>query len=155
MLITIWAEAANGIIGKDGKLPWHLPDELKHFKQQTLGKTVVFGYRTLEGLGWQTFPGRNVVLYSNNVTTPMTIPVLNYDEILKLSKTTDVVIAGGKQTYETFLPVTDKVIRTVIHESFDGDTFAPKFDGFVLTNIEYHEHWNIETYERKKAHESI
>ena len=154
MLIAIWAEASNGVIGKNGQLPWHFPEELAHFKRQTLGKVVVFGYRTLQGLGSRTFPGRTVVLY-NEKDVPSPVKVLNYEEIVALSKTTHVVIAGGKNTYETFLPVTDKVIRTVIHEPFDGDTTAPNIDGFVLTNIEHHEQWDIETYERVAFNESI
>lgn len=128
-LIAIWAESQNGIIGNGDQLPWHIPSELKHFKRLTTGHSVVMGYRTALGLKNKTFANRNMILYSNHSVDSSfkNFTVMDFNDILNLAKTEDVFIAGGKSTYEDFLPFVDAVIRTVILKDYEGDVLAPDF----------------------------
>lgn len=129
-LIAIWAESQNGIIGNNNQLPWHIPSELKHFKRLTTGLSVVMGYRTALGLKNKTFANRNMILYSNHAVDSSdfeNFTVMDMCDILNLAKTKDVFIAGGAKTYKDFLPYVNAVIRTVIHQDYDGDTPAPQF----------------------------
>ena len=129
-LIAIWAESQNGIIGNGDQLPWHIPSELKHFKQLTTGHSVVMGYRTADGLKNKTFANRNMILYSNYPVDSSfkNFTVMDFNDILNLAKTEDVFVAGGASTYEDFLPFVDAVIRTVIAQDYEGDVLAPKFE---------------------------
>ena len=130
-LIAIWAESQNGIIGNGDQLPWHIPSELKHFKRLTTGHSVVMGYRTALGLKNKTFANRNMILYSNHSIDSSdfeNFTVMNMCDILNLAKTEDVFIAGGKSTYEDFLPFIDAVIRTVIDQDYEGNIPAPEFE---------------------------
>lgn len=130
-LIAIWAESQNGIIGNGDQLPWHIPSELKHFKQLTTGHSVVMGYRTAQGLKNKTFANRNMILYSNHSIDSSdfeNFTVMDMCDILNLAKTEDVFVAGGKSTYEDFLPFVDAIIRTVIAQDYEGDVPAPNFE---------------------------
>lgn len=128
-LIAIWAESQNGIIGNGDQLPWHIPSELKHFKRLTTEHSVVMGYRTANGLKNKTFVNRNMILYSNHPVDSSfkNFTVMDFDDIIELAKTEDVFVAGGKSTYEDFLPFVDAVIRTVILKDYEGDVLAPDF----------------------------
>ena len=129
-LIAIWAESQNGIIGNGDQLPWHIPSELKHFKRLTTGHSVVMGYRTADGLKNKTFANRNMILYGNHSVDSSfkNFTVMDFNDIIDLAKTEDIFIAGGKSTYEDFLPFVDAVIRTVILKDYEGDVLAPKFE---------------------------
>lgn len=140
-LIAIWAESQNGIIGNGDQLPWHIPSELKHFKRITTGNVVVMGYRTVESLNGKFLKNRDLYLYtpreqidmlsSNVMKSPLEnlhhFKVVGMLEVLELAKTKDVFIAGGAKTYKDFLPYVDAIIRTVIHQDYDGDIPAPQF----------------------------
>lgn len=125
-IICIWAEAQNGIIGNGDQLPWHIPQELEQFKKRTIGHTLFFGYRTLAGFKGRKLPGRLMELYTPD----------KFSEICERAKTQDIFIAGGLKTYMDFLPITDKIIRTVININADGDVSAPEvnWNQFQLTN---------------------
>ena len=130
-LIAIWAESQNGIIGNGDQLPWHIPSELKHFKRLTTGHSVVMGYRTALGLKNKTFANRNMILYSNHSVDSSdfeNFTVMNFDDIMNLVKTEDVIIAGGASTYKDFLPFVDAVIRTIIAQDYEGNVPAPEFE---------------------------
>lgn len=164
-IICIWAESENGIIGNGNKLPWDLPEELNHFKRTTMGKTIVFGYNTFKGFDGRLLPGRTTVLLDTgnfefadiikgfSVSSAKRFEIETVEEVLERAKTEDVFIAGGKRTYEVFLPYADKIIRTVINKTYNGDTYAPTFNEneFVLTQKERFDDrpiWYVETWTR-------
>jgi dihydrofolate reductase len=134
MIIGIVAISENNAIGKDGKLPWHYPADLKFFKQSTMGNAVVMGAKTWRSIG-KPLPGRlNVVLSrSGNVDiSPDVMRLGSKDEIVSLSKhlNGDVYVIGGAKTYEAFADVIDKwIVTRVPVEVGDADTFMP--DGFL------------------------
>ena len=125
-IALIWAQASNGSIGRDGALPWHLPEDLKHFKATTMGSTVVMGRRTYTSLplSVRPLPGRNtVVLTSGEVDEPGVRTYATVDALL--ADHDELWVAGGAQVYAAFEPHADRAVVTEIDASFEGDVQAP------------------------------
>jgi dihydrofolate reductase len=122
----VWAQSANGVIGRDGGLPWHLPEDLKHFRTLTAGATVLMGRRTWESLPprFRPLPGRrNVVLSSTQQEDVETFPDLGR---ALTTVPEDGWVIGGAAVYRAALPFADRIVVTEIRESFEGDTRAPE-----------------------------
>lgn len=130
-IIGIIAIARNFAIGKEGKLPWHYPADLRFFKQTTLNNAVVMGFNTWQSIG-KPLPKRlNIVLSrtKNIENQPDVLLLRSVEETLALSKylNCDLFIIGGAQTYENFADAIDKWIVTEIPEIVeDADTFMPE-----------------------------
>ncbi|RUO29794.1 type 3 dihydrofolate reductase [Aliidiomarina sedimenti] len=124
------AMAANRVIGKGGDMPWHLPKELKYFKEITLGKPVVMGRRTYESIG-RPLPGRhNIVISGSNPSLPDEVSVVSsVDEALQAAGAVDeIMVIGGGEIYRQFLPVATRLYLTEIDLVVDGDTWFPEFN---------------------------
>ncbi len=126
MIIFIYACDLNGAIGKDGDLPWRQSSDLQHFKRITLGGTIVMGRKTWESLPGK-LPGRRNIVMSR--TGRDDIEILNYDEVISLSKKQDVFIIGGGEIYNLFIDDVKELHRTLINTIIkDADTFVPNID---------------------------
>ena len=155
MIIAIVAVSKNLAIGKDGKLPWHYPEDLKFFKRTTTGNVIVMGWNTWRSIG-KPLPNRvNVVLTRNGqIDDPAVRVVRTKEEVLDLAKNVegDVFIIGGFQTYETFADKIDKWLVTEIPLTVaDADTFMPGdfLDGFEQTGqIELDDELHVKIYSR-------
>lgn len=126
-IALIWAQASNGCLGRDGTLPWHLPEDLKHFKATTLGGTVVMGRRTYASLpaAVRPLPGRDtVVLTSSAIDDPGVRTYASVDALLAAHD--ELWVAGGAQVYAALEPHADRAIVTEIDAAFDGDVRAPE-----------------------------
>jgi dihydrofolate reductase len=123
----VWAQAANGVIGAGGTLPWHLPEDLARFKALTVGSTVVMGRATWESLpaAVRPLPGRhNVVLTRRTGWQPPGAEVAG-SLAAALDRPGDVWVVGGASVYLEALPFAERVVVTELAEAFDGDTVAP------------------------------
>src|SRR5437588_12952568 len=107
-MISIIVAYANGrVIGKDGKIPWHLPDDIQHFKRITSGHIVVMGRKTFESIGRPLPQRRNIVLTSSTTLAPPGVEVVhNKYDVLALD---DVFIIGGESIYRQFLEVAQRL----------------------------------------------
>lgn len=126
MIGLIWAQSSNGVIGRDGTMPWHLPEDMKHFRATTSGAAVLMGRRTWESLPerFRPLPGRrNLVLSRTPQEGAETFPDLR-QALAAVSG--DVWVMGGAEVYRAALPMADRIEVTEIRESFDGDTHAPE-----------------------------
>jgi dihydrofolate reductase len=124
------AIAANGVIGKDGGLPWHLPEDLKHFKHLTLGHPVIMGRKTWESLG-KALPGReNIVVTARPAYEAPGAAVANsLAAALALCALEPVAfVIGGQQLFAEALPVAAGLVLTEIQRDFPGDTWFPQYD---------------------------
>lgn len=131
MLTAIWAQDEKGLIGKDGTLPWHLPNDLKFFKEKTIGHTLVMGRKTFEGMGKRALPNRKtIILTSDAAYQSETVTIMHsLEEVLRYAEEQEeVFIGGGAGVFQAFLPYCEKIYRTVIQETFEGDTFFPELD---------------------------
>jgi dihydrofolate reductase len=122
----VWAQGDGGVIGADGALPWHLPEDLRLFRALTAGSTVVMGRRTWESLppGVRPLPGRrNVVLSSTLAEVAGAEVARSVDDVLALPG--DVWVIGGAAVYGALLPHATEVVVTEVDTRPAGDTWAP------------------------------
>jgi dihydrofolate reductase len=129
-LSLIVARARNGAIGRDNALPWHLPEDLQHFKATTLGHPILMGRRTFASIG-RPLPGRrNIVLTRDPAWThPGCEHAASLDEAVALcAGAPDAFVIGGAQVYAAALPKADRLIVTEVDLEVDGDTFFPPTD---------------------------
>lgn len=147
--IIIAAVAENGVIGKDGDIPWHYTEDFKHFKRSTTGHPVIMGRNTYESLPdpYRPLPDRtNIVLSFEEIDVPDgVINVHSIDDALAAAEDTEsdeVYIAGGESVYEQFLDqgLADQMVITEIPEAPDGDTYFPD--------------WNVESWEEVDRREA-
>lgn len=127
MISLIVAVSANGVIGSDGALPWHLPDDFKHFKAVTTGKPVIMGRKTFESIG-KALPDRlNIVLTrSNNFSADGVSVAASPESALALAgDAAEIMIIGGSEIYALFLPMAGRVYLTRVDAVVDGDTVFP------------------------------
>lgn len=123
-LTAIYARAANGVIGRDGTLPWHLPADLKRFKALTMGKPMVMGRKTFDSLG-KALPGRrHIVLTRDMALHAEGAEVANtVDDALRLAGQ-DASLIGGAEVFRLLMPYAERVELTEIHADFDGDAIV-------------------------------
>ena len=132
MLSIIVAKAKNNIIGKDNKLLWHLPADLKRFKQLTTGHTIIMGRKTFESLG-RVLPNRKHVVFSQNpnfVIDDENVEVVHSMLEIKeyIDNDEENFIIGGAMIYTLLMPHVTKMYVTEINKEFEGDSFFPKID---------------------------
>ncbi len=130
MAITIIvAKSNNGIIGKDGDLPWRLPEDLKRFKRLTTGNIVVMGRKTYDSIG-RPLPNRKNIVISRNTSLKIEGVEVEYDliNVLKRNQEENVYVIGGGQIYVDALPFTEKLEVTEVDVELVGDTSFPEID---------------------------
>ena len=138
----IVAMARNRAIGNNGDLIWHLSADLRHFKQVTMGKTVVMGRKTYESLpGRKPLPGRrNVILSERMEQAPEGFELANsVSQVLEmLANEEEVMIMGGGSIYEQFLPHAARLYLTRLDKTFEADTFFPiiNFEDWQLVDLQ-------------------
>jgi dihydrofolate reductase len=162
-IVLIAAVANNGIIGRDGEMPWHYGEDLRFFKQTTTGHPVIVGRKTYEAvvaaLG-EPFPERTtVVLSSQSLDLPAGAVLANSVEEAIEAAAADAedrgvdtaYVAGGGRVYEQFLPYADRLILTELHESYEGDTEFPEWkeSAWEETDRESRAAFDFVTYERQ------
>src|SRR5579862_9211360 len=126
-IALVVAVADNGVIGRGGALPWRLPDDLKRFKQLTLGKAVLMGRRTFESIG-RPLPGRrNLVLSrSEHLAHPLVEQPRSIDEALAMAADVpELCVIGGSEVYALALPLAQRIYLTQVHASVPGDAWFP------------------------------
>jgi dihydrofolate reductase len=132
-LSLIAALAANGVIGRDNGMPWHLPEDLKRFRALTTGHPIVMGRKTWDSLG-RPLPGRTSIVISRQagLDLPGALVACSLDEALQLAAASEggerAFVIGGAQLYALALPRTDDLLLTEIATPFAGDTVFPEFD---------------------------
>ena len=129
-LVLIVAMARNRVIGKDGNLPWRLPEDLKRFRSLTMGHPIIMGRKTYDSIG-RALPGRRNIVVSRQrnlaiegVETATSLPAA-----LEMTSGADkVFVIGGEQIYQAALPMADRIELTRIEADFDGDVLFPEID---------------------------
>ena len=136
----IVAVSSNGVIGRDGGLPWHLSSDLRRFKALTMGHHMVMGRRTWDSVG-RALPGRTTIVVTRSTTLELPEGVRragSLGEALKLAAEDDeVFITGGAVLYREAMDLADRLYLTRVHAAVDGDTrFEPDLGGWTLLSRE-------------------
>ena len=164
MVITLLVGAsANNAIGKNNQLLWHLPNDLKFFKNATWAMPVAMGRKTFESLGGKPLNGRlNIVITKQkNFISDGIIVVESIEAAISFAKKNDykeIMIAGGGEIYKQAIPIATKVLITRVHTIIEGDTFFPVIDTNVFQLVKQKDYpadakhqyaYTFETWERK------
>lgn len=162
-ITLIYARAANGAIGKDGTLPWHLPADLRHFKSLTLGpdgkgRPMIMGRKTFESLPGMLPGRRHIVLTRREIWEPGEAEIArSVENALDLAGDGEISVIGGAAIYDVFMPLADRIELTEIHGTYDGDTFMPPLSAEWTETArtdhpkdERHPAYSFVTYERPK-----
>jgi dihydrofolate reductase len=157
-VIIIVAIARNNVIGRDGKLPWHLPSDLRHFKQTTMGYPLIMGRKTFDSVG-RPLPGRDNIVLSRDKTLAIEgcLVMHSLQEALDhCSGQEKIFIIGGGDIFNLALPLTDTIIVTALEREVEGDVLFEPIDTGVFKVVEEQscneeEPYRIIRYERIRA----
>jgi len=130
------AMAQNRIIGRNNKLPWYLPEDLKYFRQVTMGKPIIMGRKTFESIG-KPLPGRTNIVVTRNpnwkqagviATDTLQMAFSRGESAAELNGGNEVVVIGGGQLYQEALTLVDRMYITKVHAEVKGDAWFPEID---------------------------
>lgn len=135
-IALVWAMARNGVIGRDNKLPWYLPGDLKYFKRVTTGKPVIMGRKTYDSIG-RPLPNRtNIVVTRSSGFSAEGVRVAgSLDEAFdiagadaEINGVDEIIVMGGAEIYRQALPHADRLYVTQVHADVEGDAYFPEVD---------------------------
>ena len=154
-LHLIAAVARNRVIGYNGQIPWNIPGDLHHFKELTMGHTVIMGRRTFASIG-RPLPGReNIIVTSTLYEIPGCIIVRSLAEALELASREIIFIIGGQQLYKEALPLAEYLDLTFVDAEPEGDTFFPEVNWNDYEEVSREQHagepaYTFVTYRKTK-----
>ena len=131
MITLVLARGENGVIGRDGTLPWHLPADLKRFKALTMGKPMIMGRKTFESFP-APLPGRRHIVLTRDAawSAPRAEVAHSVEAALALAGDGEVAVIGGAEVFALFEPLAKRVELTEVHASPEGDAVVPAFSGW-------------------------
>jgi dihydrofolate reductase len=135
-IILIAAEAANKVIGNNGQMPWHIPEDLQHFKNETKGSAIIMGRKTWQSIGSKPLPGRTNVVISKLMDPGWTPPSNTHRahslraaiKSLISSGYEKAYVIGGEQLFRAAMPWASQIVLTKLYKSYEGDTHFPDMD---------------------------
>lgn len=150
-LILIVAASTNNAIGKENKLLWHLPNDMKFFKSTTWAMPVLMGRKTFESMGSKPLPGRTniIITKDRSWTAPNTITATSIEEAIEKAEATncnELFIAGGGEIYSQSMHIADTIYLTRVHTEIAGDTFFPEISTEIWKLV------NSQTYHVDEKH---
>ncbi|WP_342268576.1 dihydrofolate reductase [Spiroplasma endosymbiont of Aspidapion aeneum] len=158
MITLIWAMTENNVIGYQNRVPWYIKEDLLHFKNYTLNKTVVMGRVTFESLNCVPLKNRKNIVVSHNVDLKDkyrdVVFINDFYTFLKDNNDSEeeIVVIGGAQIYEIALPYASRLVISIIKHKNYGDVYFPKFslDKFYLSEKKSYSEFNVLYYNREK-----
>ncbi len=144
-LFLIAAIAKNGCIGKDGQIPWHISEDMKRFKELTMGHAVLMGRKTWESIPdrFRPLPGRTNIVITRQKNYPVSQGVevfSNINEALQRHSQETIFVIGGAEVYRETMPRANCLYITLVDQTVDGDVFFPKIDPQVWHEVEREDH---------------
>jgi dihydrofolate reductase len=141
-LSIVVAISVNNAIGKDNQLLWHLPADLKHFKEITSGNTIIMGRKTYDSIGRPLPNRRNIVITRKaDLSIPNVEVVHSLEEAISLCKAeNEAFVIGGAEIYRQALQFTNRIYLTTVHQDYDADTFFPELKENEWKEVEKIDH---------------
>lgn len=137
------AMADNGVIGKDGALPWRIPEDMRHFKALTIGKPCIMGRKTWDSLPKKPLPGReNIVVTRDTQFLAEGAAVFHSleDAFARACGAAEICVIGGAEIYKATLAFATRIYLTEVHGKIEGDTMLPRFDKAMWRETSREEH---------------
>jgi len=137
-IAIVVAMTNNRVIGRDNRLPWHLPADLRHFRQVTVGKPILMGRKTYESIGRPLPERTNIVVTRDRCyEAPGCIVVHSIESALNAAgDCEEVMVIGGSDFYRQLLPKADRIYLTLVHAEFEGDARFPEIDERTWREVE-------------------
>lgn len=161
MMTFVYAQEANGGIGYQNQLPWHLPDDLKFFKEVTMGHTLLMGRKTFDSMNRRLLPGRRTIVMTRDKEYAAEISGLirihDYQSVLEIAQNQELMVIGGAEIFNMFWEDVTQIIRTRIFHEYPCDTYMPDIDPykFECVNIDQRQngeiHYQFEWWQRKNG----
>lgn len=159
LLTAIVAMTPSRVIGKDGGLPWHLPEDLAYFKATTTGHPVVMGRATFDSIGRPLPRRRNIVLTRNPSWSASGVETIRRPEDLGALRDLGprVFIIGGAEVYQAFLPLLDEILVSHLHAEYPGDTCFPAFEDLFeeAVVVENHDGFTVKKWLRRNRRPAV
>jgi dihydrofolate reductase len=138
VIALIVAVAENGVIGRDGKLPWRIPEDMKWFRERTAGRPMIMGRKTWESFPKQPLPGRTNIVITRNAAyrADGAVVAQSFTEALEVArreKPDEIMVIGGSEIYRAALPLAQRIYLTSVHGEIAGDTHFPALDRAAWT----------------------
>jgi dihydrofolate reductase len=155
-VVLVAAVAANGVIGRDGGIPWRFAEDMRHFRETTRDNTVLMGRRTFESIG-RPLPDRTNIVLTRDPTWSaegvLVVPSLHRGIELAQDLPGDLMVGGGTRVYEAAMPYATHQVLTEVHASPEGDTRYPEWDrsAWQETRREPHDGFDFVWWERRTA----
>jgi dihydrofolate reductase len=149
----IAAMSENRVIGLNNAMPWHISEELQHFKKLTLGKPMIMGRKTFDAIGRRLLPGRKTIVLTRDTdldVAGVTVAHSVAEALQAAGDVPEVMIVGGSGVYKEFLPLAHNLYLSVIPQHYDGDAFFPELDLSVwhLTSEDPHEKFVVQCFNK-------
>jgi dihydrofolate reductase len=149
----IAAMTQDRVIGQGNKMPWHIPEELQHFKTMTMGKPMIMGRATFYSIGKRLLPGRKTIILTSDLHLQGEgFVVANSIEqaLLVAGDVSEVMIVGGANVYKQFLPLADTMYLSIIHKVYSGDVFFPEYNElqWKVVSEQKHTEFTVKTLEK-------
>ena len=126
--IALAAMAKNRVIGNGHKIPWHLPEDFKWFKEKTMGQVIVMGRKTFESIG-KPLPKRdNIVITRQTINHPNIVVLHSFDDLCNYQTDKQIIICGGAQIYQLALPHCQELFISHVHRNYTGNILFPPFE---------------------------
>ncbi len=147
-IALVVAMSENRVIGKDNQLPWHLPNDLRHFKNITQGKTILMGRKTYESIGRPLPHRKNIVMTRDKNYQAEGIIVVNSikQAIMEVSAEEEVFVIGGGELFAELMDKASRIYLTVVHADIEGDVFFPPIDTVKWTETSREDHFADEKH---------
>ena len=128
-IALIVAMTKDRVIGLNNQMPWHLPADLKRFREITMGKPILMGRKTHESIG-RVLPGRENIILTRDPDYSVDDCTIVHDieEAMNRARNQEIMVIGGSAVYEAFLPIANRLYLTLVEGDFKGDTYFPDFD---------------------------
>lgn len=135
-LALIVAQSVNRVIGRENKMPWHLPEDLQYFKRVTMGNAIVMGRKTFESIG-RPLPGRTNIVVTRNadyqaagveVVHDLATALSRAEDLALINGNEELLVIGGSELYHQALPAAERLYLTQVHAEVEGDAFFPALD---------------------------
>ncbi len=149
----IAAMSENRVIGLNNAMPWHIPEELQHFKQLTMGKPMIMGRKTFDAIGRKLLPGRKTIVLTRDQDLDfdgVTVVHSVMEALEAAGDVSEVMIVGGSKVYKEFLPLAHSIYLSIISQQYSGDAFFPEldFDVWHLTSQEQHQKFCVQRFDK-------
>lgn len=153
IISLVAAMSLNRVIGLNNAMPWHIPEELQHFKALTMGKPIIMGRKTFDAIGRRLLPGRQTIVLTKDQGLQgqgFTVVHSINEAIAAAGAVPEIMVVGGAGIFQEFLPLAQRIYLSVIPQEYAGDAYFPELDlqAWKMVTEQNHAKFTVKIFER-------